>query len=656
MRRARGERRANRRVVSRTAVRLLTLLSLAACTTSATKTEDPAPAPAASDDTIPPPAACKTPGALPAAGWFTDVTADSGLADVQAIRVSSADLDGNGLPDLVFHYTSNKRDSVAAPMRRVFLNEGGRFREITAESGLLDSRDGAQTGRLGHLAVFADVDNDGDLDLFEGSYIDPSTDATARKDKSEIFLNDGAGHFTLAPRSSPGKIELPTSGASFADVDRDGKIDLFVGTFYDGPEGGGNYLHEGNGDGTFVDVSTASKVLRPATDGAQDAWLRGENRKPTYGITACDADDDGNPDLLVSAYGRSYNELWKNDGGVFTEVGIGTPFAADDDVSYEADNEFFHCWCSENANMCTPEESKPKVGCDRYSWVPGFDDQPARNAGNTFTTACADLDNDGDMDFVHAEIRHWHIGASSDTSQIVRNDLANGKLAFTRLPNDDKTLYRKPTIPDWNEGDMDVGAFDADNDGRKDIWLSSSDYPETWGALFHQKDDGTFENATEASGIHHYHAHGFASVDIDGDGDLDLIVTTSPARCSGDPKCAAKPTVKVYRNEIGSTRNFVKLRLHGKGEGFANAAAIGAKVTVVAGGVRQVQEVSGGYGHFGMQHDTVLTFGLGATCTIDAIEIRWPNKELTVQKLSGVVANHLVDVTEGEEKPRYPKK
>lgn len=640
--------------MSRTASGLVVLLVLAACTSESTPADPPATPPA--DDTTPPPAQCRTPGPLPAGAWFTDVTAEAGLAGVQAIRVSSADLDGDGLPDLVFHYTANKRDSVDAPMRRVFLNRGGRFEEITAESGLLDSRDGPKTGRLGHLAVFADVDNDGDLDLFEGSYIDPSTDATAKKDKSEIFLNDGTGHFTIGPRSSPGKLALPTSGASFADFDRDGNVDLFVGTFYDGVEGGGNYLHRGDGDGTFTDVSEASRVLRPATDGAKDAWLRGENRKPAYGITSCDVDDDGQPDLLVSAYGRSYNELWRNEGGVFTEVGIGTPFAADDDVAYEADNEFYHCWCAKNPGSCSEEQSKPKVSCGNFSWTPGFDDQPARNAGNTFTTACADLDNDGDMDFVHAEIRHWHIGVSSDTSQIVRNDSAGGSLAFTRLPNDATTMRREPTIPDWNEGDMDVGAFDVDNDGRKDIWLSSSDYPDTWGALFHQKDDGTFENATEASGIHHYHAHGFAAVDIDGDGDLDLVVTTSPARCSGDPKCAEKPTVKVYRNEIGSTRNFVKLRLHGKGAGFSNAAAIGAKVAVVAGGVRQVQEVSGGYGHFGMQHDTVLTFGLGAACTIDAIEIRWPNKELTVQKLTGVVPNYLVDVTEGEEKPRYPKR
>lgn len=629
----------------------LVCAAAAACSSSAPPGAAPAQAPA---EDAPPEARCKPAAALPPSGWFTDVTAESGLADVQAIRVSAADLDGDGLPDLVLHWTGNKRDSAEAPMKRVFMNRGGRFEETTAESGLLDSRDGSGTGRLAHLAVFADVDNDGDLDLFSGSYIDGSTDSTASaKDRSEILLNDGKGHFSFADRSAPSKPKLPTSGASFADFDRDGVVDLFVGTFYSGAEGAGNQLYRGVGDGRFSDVSTSSKVLRPPTFGEREAYLRGENRKAAYGITACDVDDDGDPDLVVSAYGRGFNELWRNDDGVFTEIGMGTAFAADDLVDFKSDNAFYHCWCSQNANQCAPEESKPKIGCDRYSWTPGLDDQPARNAGNTFTTACADLDNDGDMDFVHAEIRHWHIGASSDTSQIVRNDLADGKLSFTRLPNDERTLLRTPTIPDWNEGDMDVAAFDVDNDGRKDIYLASSDYPDTWGSLFHQQPDGTFRNASDASGVKHYHAHAFAAVDIDGDGDLDLVVTTSPARCGGDPKCPEKPTVKVYRNDIGAARNFVQVRLRGKGEGFSNAAAIGAKVTVTAGGQKQVQEVGGGYGHFGLQHDLVLTFGLGDACAIDSVDVRWPNAERTVQTFANVAPNYLVELTEGDDKPKY---
>jgi hypothetical protein len=580
------------------------------------------------------------------------MTADSGLAYVQAIRVASADLDGDGLPDLVFHWVGSDRDKPDAPMKRVFMNRGGgHFEDTTMASGLMDSRDGAGTGRMSHLSVFADIDNDGDLDLFDGTYSDSNTEPTAaKKDKSEIYLNDGKGHFTLAPRSAPSKNVLPTSGAAFTDYDRDGYVDLVVGTWYDSDEGAGEYLYKGAGDSTFADVSAASNVLRPMPSDVTAATLAGTNRKPAYGVTACDADDDGDPDLVVSAYGRSYSELWRNDDGVFTEVGQGTPFAADDDMNYKPDNEFYHCWCSKHAGECPPEESQPKIDCGQYSWTPGFDDQPARNAGNTFTTACADLDNDGDMDFVHADIKHWHIGDSSDASQIVRND---GNMTFTRVANDASGLVQQHTISDWNEGNMDVAAFDFDGDGRKDIFLGSSDYPDTWGILYQQDQAGAFHDVTEAAGVKHYHAHGFAAVDVDGDGDLDLIVTTSPARCNGDPKCGAKQTVKIYRNDVGNTRNFLQLRLHGQGEGFSNAAAIGAKVTVTSGGVRQVQEVSGGYGHYGAQHDTVLTFGLGATCGVDSVEVRWPNGQKTVQRFEGIVPNHLVDLFEGEEKPAY---
>jgi hypothetical protein len=627
--------------VKRTVLALVVCGAALACGRSSSSDDGAPPEPA----DVPPDPKCKSPAAPPSQ-WFTDITAESGLADVQAIRLSSADLDGDGLPDLVFHWVGSKRDTLDAPMKRVFMNRGGRFEETTKTSGLMDSRDGAGTGRMSHLTVFADVDNDGDLDLFDGTYADSSTDAdSADKDRSEIYLNDGKGTFTLAPRSAPSKRVLPTSSASFTDVNRDGRIDLFMGTWYDVSEGAGEYLFLGQGNGSFTDASTSSKVLRPASTDADASTLAGTNRKPAYGVTACDVDDDGDPDLIVSAYGRSYNELWRNDDGVFTEVGQGTAFAADDDVDYKPDNEFFHCWCSKNAGKCTTAESQPKIDCSAFSWQPGFDDQPARNAGNNFTTACADLDNDGNLDFIHADIKHWHIGNSSDASTIVRNE---GGMRFMR-----QTPFVQPhTIPDWNEGNMDVAAFDVDNDGRKDIYLGSSDYPDTWGQLYRQNESGGFDNITETAGVKHYHAHGFAAVDIDGDGDLDLIVTTSPARCAGDAKCGAKQTVKVYRNDIGAASNFVQLRLHGT---TSNAAAIGAKVTVTSGGVKQVQEVSGGYGHFGAQHDTLLTFGLGATCGIDAVEVRWPNGDKTVQRFANVVPNHLVDLTEGDDKPKYAR-
>ncbi len=621
------------------------LLLAAACGSSSNVVTEASSANPVDDGPPPPDAHCKSPGPLGAGPHFTDVTSEVGLDGVIGIRISSADLDGDGLPDIVVHGTSAKRDTFDAPSKRIFMNRGGHFEDTTKESGLLDSRDGAGTGRVSSMAVFADVDNDGDLDLFSGTYVDPAGDGSVT-DRSEVFLNDGKGHFSLAPKSSTSKQALPTAGAAFTDVNRDGFVDVFVTAWYDGDEGAGSYLYLGKGDGTFVDASKSSGILRPEPSDVRAATLDGTNRKPAYGATACDLDDDGDPDLVVSSYGRSFNELWRNDDGVFEEIGYGTPIAADTNLDYKSDNEFYHCWCKAHAGSCPAAESSPKIDCTNYSWTPGFDDQPARNAGNTFSTACADLDNDGDLDLIHATIRHWHIGNSADPSQIVRND---GNMHFTRVANDERGLLQPHASSDWNEGNITVAAFDFDNDGKKDIYLGSSDYPDTYGRLYHQVGDG-FEDVTESAGAKHYHAVSHTSVDIDGDGDLDLIVVTSAMRCGGDPKCAKTPTLKVYRNEAGANANFVQLHLKGT---TSNAAAIGAKVTVTAGGVKQVQEVNGGYGTFGMQNDTMLTFGLGAACTIDAIEVRWPNGEKTVQAYEGVVANHLAVLTEGEAKAKY---
>ena len=204
---------------------------------------------------------------------------------------------------------------------------------------------------------------------------------------------------------------------------------------------------------------------------------------------------------------------------------------------------------------------------------------------------------------------------------------------------------------DWNAGDMTGAFLDFDLDGRLDILIGSSDYPGTRAFLFHQKTDGTFEEVAITDGIDHPRSHGVAVADFDGDGDVDVALGHGTARCSGDPSCHPTAEVHMFRNEIGQGSNRLQIRLAG-GPG-SNRSAIGARVRVTAGGVTQTQEVGGGYGHFGIQHDLMLTFGLGASCDIDKVEVRWPDEALTTQTFANVRANYRILVTQGVADPEY---
>lgn len=573
-------------------------------------------------------------------GWsgqsaFEEATIAWGLEGIHGGRYAIGDFDNDGWPDVaVTEIFSNARDDLAAGTRYHFLmmnrddGAGGRrFVDTTEESGLITNRSGTQ-GTAATLYIYADVDNDGDLDFFAGRYYDDgTTDATG--DCSEIYLNDGTAHFTLAPQSdicvSGG---YPTAGAAFTDYDGDGTVDLWVTGWYveyGKYEGAQDQLYHGNGDGTFTEVT--NDVGLKMDRGSNDGYESRTDRRPAYGATACDVNGDALPDLLASNYGRSWNQLWRNDGGMFTDIGEESHFAGDDNLDY-SDNYFYSCWCYTYGG-CTPEAT---AGCTstKYAsyWADGVDDQPWRLNGNTFTTVCADIDNDGDNDLYNAEIVHDWAGQSADSTQLMLND---GTGVFTRIDNETNGLARqRNTRTGWNEGDIHATFFDFDNDGWKDILLSSTDYEDTQMWLWRQVSPGMFDEVSGPTGMDQPWPNGTGVADFDQDGDLDVITGSSNAR-TGTPW--TDRAAHLYLNTLGAG-NYVDIA----------GLPPGTRVEVEAGGLTQMQEVTGGYGHFGIENDTVLHFGLGDVCLLDSIRATYPggatqewtgkagNKRITLQR------------------------
>jgi hypothetical protein len=614
-----------------------------------------------------PPEICHEAVVLDGVGpYFTDVTDQMGIGTaglwVQGNRLSAGDVDGDGYPDLLVgpvgamvrddfdaappvhtRWLLLNRPDPADPARRVFA-------DASLESGFFVTRDGGY-GRAASMGVFGDVDDDGDLDVYSSAYVDASNLAIDTGDRSELMLNDGTGHFSLAPPSAfgdPGTYSA--ASASFLDFDADGRLDLFVGHWYmsfGSPFGMQDRLYRGNGDGTFEEVTYEAGLATYITGGPD-----GTNHRATYGSTACDVDSDGDQDILVSAYGREWNMLWLNQGdGTFVNVAADVGFDGDDIVDY-SDNEFYRCYCATTGACTAPA---PRIDCSQSAWAPGIDDQLYMANGNTFTTVCGDVDNDGDMDVLSAEIRHWHIGLSSDPSELLVNTPDAGAAlgwTFVRPGNVATGLARDWTgRTDWNEGDIFADFFDFDADGRPDIFLGSTDYPGTRAFLFWQQPDGTFVEVGPTAGLDRAEASGLAVVDYDRDGDLDVIIGSGLARAEAWPTA----DVHVFRNDVGAAGNWLAVRLRGAGAAAAgaNGAAIGARVVVDAGGVSMVRTVDGGYGHQGIQNGTDVLFGLGSACRAESVTITWPDAAHTAETFADVRANYYVEIDQGAGRVRY---
>ena len=208
--------------------------------------------------------------------------------------VSVTDYDNDGRQDIIFP------DGVRSRLYRNVSDGSGevKFVDVTTEAGL-DGVDQANAG------LFADVDNDGDDDLFVARYLAPN----------KFFRNDG-GKFVDQSKEFGLDFNSTSVTACFFDYDRDGYVDLYIGlyghAFNDVPRlpffaqnaQPNRLYHNEHGQG-FRDVTASS--------GAGDTgWA--------LAVASADYDGDGYPDIAVANdFGRKC--LFHNNGnGTFTDV------------------------------------------------------------------------------------------------------------------------------------------------------------------------------------------------------------------------------------------------------------------------------------------------------------------------------------------------
>ncbi|HEX6771898.1 MAG TPA: VCBS repeat-containing protein, partial [Acidobacteriaceae bacterium] len=358
--------------------------------------------------------------------------------------------------------------------------------------------------------------------------------------------------------------ETSGAGCAFLDYDNDGWMDMYLvnsgkADFYNPPHPLRNALYRNNRDGTFTDVTKKAGVAGGGYG---------------MGVAVGDYDNDGQPDIYVTQFGR--NILYHNNGdGTFTDVtaraGVAASGWSSSAVWFDYDNdgrldlfvgqfaEFDPALgCGTDAagvrHYCIPRIFKPRPSWLFHNNGDGtFTDVSKETGisaqlGKTWGAVAADINNDGRMDLF----------VSNDT---VPNCLyLNRGGRFEEVGFDADVAY---SADGRARSGMGVDSADFDNDGWMDLFVSNID--EEIFALYRNQHDGSFENLSMSSGIgmstRWLSGWGLKFFDYDNDGNLDLILSNG------------FPDDLIDQTSATVTWQEPLLLFHGDGKTFRNVSA-----------------------------------------------------------------------------------
>lgn len=435
----------------------------------------------------------------------------------------------------------------------------------------------------GMAIAVGDYDNDGLPDLYVTGY-----------GHNVLYHNLGGCRFEDVTDRAGVRLGGFSTGAAWADYDRDGFIDLFVARYVHAD------LHHlppplpgATGYRSVIlqipdEMPGESDVLfRNRGDGtfedvSRAAGVSNPGKLHGMGVVWGDYDNDGWPDLFVTNDGGR-NDLYHNlHNGKFDDVGIvsGTAFGADGEVFGNMAADFADFNHHGLLDLLTTRYSRQPVSL-------------YQNDGTAFTDVAAQL------------------GLAKDTVAPVK----------------------------WG-----VSFADFDNDGWPDIVIANGNFSSLMDKLpsevkfrepmllFRNLQGQAFQDVSSESGLNDgplQSRRGIAVGDINNDGNLDFVVFN----VDGPPS--------IFINETHNGNHRVLFRLVGT---KSNRMAIGARMTVDAGGMTQIDEVRGG-GGYNSSNDTRLHFGLGKAAVMSRVEVNWPSG--LHQAFQNIPADAIYEIVEG---------